>query len=219
MKVIKIGQLVYFILILSQFSNGQLSIEEPLKIAIEKAIEKDLSLQNQALDIEKLKIDRQKLLNKYIPKLEATSALALYDNSFTLDVSTTTLPISGIQLFEGKTQLESTGNLFRSELTLSSVLFSGNQIQNGAEALAKKAEGSSYLLDSDKDKIAKAVIQSFDQLFLIQSSEELLLDTQTRLQKESERIEKAIKNGVAVPYDRDKIKLAQLELTQNGCHL
>ncbi len=212
MKVIKIGQLVFFLLILSQFSNGQLSIEEPLKIAIEKAIEKDLSLQNQALDIEKLKIDRQKLLNKYIPKLEATSALALYDNSFTLDVSTTTLPISGIQLFEGKTQLESTGNLFRSELTLSSVLFSGNQIQNGAEALAKKAEGSSYLLDSDKDKIAKAVIQSFDQLFLIQSSEELLLDTQTRLQKESERIEKAIKNGVAVPYDRDKIKLAQLEL-------
>jgi len=143
------------------------------------ADKKDLSLQNQALDIEKLKIDRQKLLNKYIPKLEATSALALYDNSFTLDVSTTTLPISGIQLFEGKTQLESTGNLFRSELTLSSVLFSGNQIQNGAEALAKKAEGSSYLLDSDKDKIAKAVIQSFDQLFLIQSSEELLLDTQT----------------------------------------
>jgi len=125
MKVIKIGQLVFFLLILSQFSNGQLSIEEPLKIAIEKAIEKDLSLQNQALDIEKLKIDRQKLLNKYIPKLEATSALALYDNSFTLDVSTTTLPISGIQLFEGKTQLESTGNLFRSELTLSSVLFSG----------------------------------------------------------------------------------------------
>lgn len=211
MEVEKICQLLVFLL-LGQLCHGQLRIEEPLKIAVEKAIEKDLSLQNQALDIEKLKIDRHELLDKYIPRLEATSALALYDNSFTLDVPTATLPITGTQLFEGRTQLESTGNLFRSELRLSSVLFSGNQIQNGAKALEKKVEGSSYLLESEKDKIAKAVIKSFDELFLIQSSEELLTDTQARLQKESERIEKAIQNGVAVPYDRDKIKLAQLEL-------
>ena len=200
-------------------SYGQIKVETSLKTAIEQALEKDLSLQNQAMDIEKLELNREELLGKYIPRLEATSALALYDNSFILDVPTASLPITGIRLFEGKSELDSEGKLFRGELRMSSVLFTGNQIQNGAKALEKKVEGTSYLLEAEKDKLAKAVIKSFDDLFLIKASEELLNDTQTRLQKESERVEKAIKNGVAVPYDRDKIKLAQLQLESKSVEL
>ena len=191
---------------------GQIKIETTLKTAIEQALEKDLSLQNQAMDIEKLELNREELLSKYIPRLEARSTLALYDNSFILDVPTATLPVTGIRLFDGRSELDNEGNLFRGELRLSSVLFTGNQIQNGAKALGKKLKGTSSLLDAEKDKLAKAVIKSFDDLFLIKASEKLLEDTQTRLQKESERVEKGIKNGVAIPYDRDKIKLAQLEL-------
>lgn len=205
--------ILFFSLIISCYNaNSQINVEPSLKLAIEKALDKDLSLQNQAMDIEKLEISREELLDKYIPRLEATSVIALYDNSFVLDLPTATLPITGIRLFEGSTKLDSEGKLFRSELRLSSVLFAGNQIQNGANALKKKAEGTTYLLEASKDNIAKEVIYSFDNLFLIQSSEDLLKDTKARLQKESERVDKAIKNGVAVPYDRDKIKLAQLEL-------
>lgn len=216
-----LGLLVLLVLLVfGQFyCHAQIKVEASLKKAIEQALEKDRSLQNQTMDIEKLELNRQELLEKYIPRLEATSALAIYDNSFILDVPTATLPITGFTLFEDRTELDSNGKLFRGELRMSSVLFTGNQIQNGAKALDKKAEGTSYLLDAEKDKIAKATIKSFDELFLIKASEELLKDTQMRLDKESERVEKAIKNGVAVPYDRDKIKLAQLELKSKSVSL
>src|SRR5690606_28034842 len=76
-----------------------------------------------------------------------------------------------------------------------------------------KNEGTAYLMENQKDEIIKDIIISFDQLALLHEAEKLLDNSEKRLNKETERVEKAISAGLAIPYDRDKIKLAQLELT------
>jgi hypothetical protein len=43
--------------------------------------------------------------------------------------------------------------------------------------------------------------------------EKLINDGEKRLQTETKRILKAIEEGLAIPYDRDKIKLASLNWT------
>jgi hypothetical protein len=49
--------------------------------------------------------------------------------------------------------------------------------------------------------------------------EKLINDSEKRLQTETKRILKAIEEGLAIPYDRDKIKLASLELDSKRIEL
>jgi outer membrane protein TolC len=99
------------------------------------------------------------------------------------------------------------------------VLFSGFQIPNAAKAVKEKAIGTAFLKDSEKDGIIKDVITTFDQLSLLHSIEKLLNDSNSRLNIETKRVTKAIEQGLAIPYDRDKIKLASLELDSKRIEL
>lgn len=102
--------------------------------------------------------------------------------------------------------------MFIGSVMAKTVLFSGMQIPNGANAIKQKAIGTAYLKDSEKDAIIKDAINTFDQLKLINEIEKLINDSDKRLQTETKRVSKAIEQGLAIPYDRDKIKLALLEL-------
>lgn len=53
------------------------------------------------------------------------------------------------------------------------VLFSGMQIPNGAKALKQKAIGTEYLKRIWKDIIIKDVINTFDQITLLNEVEKL----------------------------------------------
>lgn len=92
------------------------------------------------------------------------------------------------------------------------VLFSGLQIPNAVKAMEYKTLGTSYLLDSDRDILIEEVIITFDQWALLNNVEKLINESEKRLQKETKRVEKAIEQGLAIPYDRDKLLLASLEL-------
>ena len=93
------------------------------------------------------------------------------------------------------------------------------QIPNGAKAIKEKTKGTQYLKDSEKDQIIKEVINTFDQLSLLKAIDTLIKDSNNRLQNEAKRVQKAIEQGLAVPYDRDKIKLAALELQSKKVEL
>lgn len=202
-------------LILSLFSIGchsQITVTTSLDEAITKAIEKSTSIKNKELDIEKLNLQEKSVWNKYIPTIEATGLYSYFDNKLTLDLPTTTLPVVNIPAFEGKSTFDNYGNIFHGSVMAKTVLFSGMQIPNGAKAIRQKAKGTEYLKESEKDGIIKEVINTFDQLVLLDKMEKLLNDSGKRLETETKRVTKAIELGLAIPYDRDKIKLADLEL-------
>lgn len=200
-------------------SNAQITISSSLDEAINKAIEKNSSIKNKELEIEKINLQKKGVWNKYIPTVEASGLYTYFDNKLTIDAPATTVPVVNLTLFDGKTTFDNYGNIFNGSVMAKTVLFSGMQIPNGAKALEQKAKGTEYLKESEKDGIIKDVINTFDQLTLLNEVEKLINDSDKRLQSETKRVSKAIEQGLAVPYDRDKIKLASLELNSKKIEL
>lgn len=193
-------------------SFSQIVVSTSLEEAITKAIAKSSSIKNKELEIEKLNLQEKGVWNKYIPTVEASALYSYFDNKLTVDLPTTTVPIVNYPLFDGKTAFKNYGNIFNGSVMAKTVLFSGMQIPNAAKAIEQKTKGTEYLKDSEKDLIIKDVINTFDQLELLKEIDILIKDSGNRLEMEAKRVSKAIEQGLAVPYDRDKIKLATLEL-------
>ncbi|MCJ0743922.1 TolC family protein [Pedobacter montanisoli] len=191
----------------------QVRISKSLKQAIDAAISQSTDLTNHYLETDKMELERKSVLSKYIPTVSANAMYGYFNNTLSLDIPTLTLPLTGINLFSGDQKFENNGNLLLGGVTAKAILFSGGQILNGAKALDAKKKGTDLMAEPKKDAIIKDVINSFDQIRLLNEAKKLIDESEVRLKKETERVEKAIANGLAIPYDRDKIKLAMLELS------
>lgn len=197
--------------------HAQVSLSSEVKQAIRQALQHDATLHNQHLELKKMELQRKSVLSMYIPKVEARALYAHFNTDVTVDLPTQTvdLPIAGgsqVDFFEGKAQMDNYGNIFHGGLTAKAVLFSGGQIIHGAKALEEKNKGTRLMLALGADSLIQEVITSYDQLQLLLQAKGLIDASSRRLDKETRRVEEAIKAGLAIPYDRDKIKLAQLEL-------
>ncbi|WP_245179199.1 TolC family protein [Flavobacterium chilense] len=210
---------IFIFFLFLNYSYSQIEVSTTLEDAINKAIEKSASLKNKDLDIEKLNLQEKGVWNKYIPTIEASALYSYFDNKLTVDLPTATIPIVNYPLFDGKTAFKNYGNIFNGSVMAKTVLFSGMQIPNGAKAIQEKTKGTEFLKESEKDQIIKDVINTFDQLELLKQIEKLIKDSENRLDTETKRVTKAIEQGLAVPYDRDKIKLASLELASKKIEL
>lgn len=219
MRRIFLGIAVCFIVGLPRLHAQQFYVSETLKRAIDAALMEDKGLANHDLEIQKLTLQRKEVLNKYIPTIDATAMYGYFNNTLGIDLPTLNLPITGISLFDGQQNFKNRGNLFFGGLTAKSVLFSGGQIINGAKAIEAKKQGTEYLASPKKDSVIRDVVYSFDQIRLLTEAQKLVDESEVRLNKERERVEKAIANGLAIPYDRDKIKLAVLELASKKIEL
>ena len=104
-------------------------------------------------------------------------------------------------------------------MSVKQIIFSGLQIPNGIKALQEKAAAQQYLESASRETLSKDIIASFDQLMLLDEVDKLIVDSEKRLKKEQEKVNKAIQNGLAIPYDRDKLKLALLELEEKKVEL
>lgn len=205
-------QTIFFILFTFFSSPAQIQVTADVKVALNKAIEKDSEFTNQKLELQKAELKRKSILSKYIPKVEFTGAYAYINSQANVDLPTLQLPILPLQLFNGTFDFSFKTNVLHAGITAKAILFSGGQIYNGAKALKEKNQATKYLMESQKDKIIKDLLESLDKLKLLQSAKTLISDSQKRLNTEKNRLEKAISLGLAIPYDRDKIKLATLEL-------
>lgn len=199
--------------------SQQIEISPSLQEAIEKAIEKNASIRNKDLEVEKINTEKKSVWNKYIPKVEASANYIYFDTNITVDLPTQTIPIINQPIFDRKTSLDSYGNVLMGSVLANTVLFSGFQIENGAKALEQKRIGTAHLSEAEKENLIKDVIHSFDQIHLLNELEILLNDSEKRLTTETKRVERAIEEGLAIPYDRDKIKLANLELQSKKIEL
>lgn len=204
-------------------ASAQIDLPQSLRNPIERAMEKSIEIQNKNLDIEKAELERKAVVNKFIPKVDAVGGYAYLNSDVTIDIPTLTLPITGLELFEGKGGFHQSGHAAHAGVMAKTVLFSGGQITNGARALEQKNIGDRLLIETDRDNLIAEVVESFDALKLIEVSQKLIDESDKRLAKEEERVQKGIQNGLAIPFDRDKIKLARLTLeskkvTLNNTH-
>lgn len=217
MEIKKLLMMLTCLLTVSVWS--QVEVSPALQDAIRSAVEKNASIRNKQLEVEKISTEKKSVWNKYIPKIEGSVNYMYFDTNITLDLPTGNIPIINQPVFDGKTSFDSYGNVLMGSLMAKTVLFSGLQIENGAKALEQKQIGTAYLSEAEKENLAKEVIHSFDQLHLLNEVEKLLDDSEKRLATETKRVERAIMEGLAIPYDRDKIKLANLELQSKKAEL
>src|SRR5690606_38455269 len=199
-------------LLWSWFGFSQIPVSNEIFQAINAAKNKDVDWNNQSIEKQKLELERKSVLNKYIPKVEATGLYGYLNSEGNIDIPNLTVPILGTQLFSGSQDFSAKGQAVHANVMAKAVLFSGGQIYNGPKALKYKNEGTSYMMELREDEIIKDIILSYDQLYFLKAAEKLVYESEVRLKKENERVEKAIASGLAIPYDRDKIQLAQLEL-------
>lgn len=209
MKKIK---LAITLILLGTITNAQILISKDLDYAIGKALQKNTEIRNQDLELQKLELERKSILAKYIPKVEASGLYSYISSDAKVDLATLNLPITGYPIFGGSSDFSTNANILYGGLTAKAVLFSGGQILNGAKALKEKNTGTAFMMENQKNEVIKDIIGSFDRLKLLETAEKLIDNSEKRLNKEKERVEKAISEGLAIPYDRDKIKLSTLEL-------
>ncbi|MDM1523457.1 TolC family protein [Empedobacter sp. 225-1] len=201
----------YFVLI-SSFSFGQQLIDPQLKLPVEKAIESSYNLKNKQLEVDKNNSKYDEIKGKQKPSLSAIALGSYLNSNGTIDIPTKSIDLISTELFAGNQRFNTSTGLFTIGINASQVIFSGLQIPNALNAIQEKSVALDYLKDAEKDVITKDILQTYDQLMLIQKVEELISNSAKRLDKEHLKVQKAIQNGLAIPYDREKIKLALLEL-------
>ncbi|SFN99567.1 Outer membrane protein TolC [Paenimyroides ummariense] len=203
---------LFFGVLSAQLGFSQILVEKEVNTLIEAALNKDVEIFTNNLEKEKLQNEVRSVKAKYIPKVEANALYGYLNSEGSLDIPTIQLPITGAQLFAGSADFSTKGQAFHAGVTAKAILFSGGQIYNGTKALQSKADGTSYMMELRKDQVVRELLLDLDQLQMLNVAEALIQDSEKRLEKENERVEKAISQGLAIPYDRDKIKLATLEL-------
>src|SRR5690554_1709708 len=85
---------------------AQIPVSSSLYDAIQQAINNDVEMQSNHLEMEKMEMEQKGVKQKFLPRLEASAMYAYLNNELTVDVPTQTLPLTGIQLFDGKTTFD-----------------------------------------------------------------------------------------------------------------
>ncbi|MGN0003704.1 MAG: TolC family protein, partial [Sphingobacterium composti] len=204
-----------FIMLSNMLFFNELMAQDQLKQftkTVESAVSYNKSFQNAVLENKKVALDREEVQGKLLPKVSLNALYGYVNSGMDLDLPTQQLPITGINLFEGSTKANISTQLFATGVTATQVIFSGLQITNGQKALEQKYNAQKLMTEASYDQLAQEIVTSFDQLMLLKEVNLLINDSEKRLNKEHLKVIKAIENGVAIPYDRDKIKLAMLEL-------
>jgi len=198
---------IYMGSLIAQNNLGDIEID-----LINRGLEKSYALKKSVYELSIDSIERKTIRQNFIPTLELDAKYGYGASRINLDVPTVQLPITGIELFEGESRFDAQGQVFNTNLTLKALLFSGLQVNYGSKASEEKIKAKNFMLNAEKADIIKDMIDTFDKIELLKHSEIVITKSEERLAKEKERVKTAIENGLAIPYDRDKITAAELNL-------
>lgn len=186
---------------------------------IELSLQKSYSLKNANNDLMIDSIESKKIRQNFIPTLAMDGMYSYGASNINVDIPTFHLPISGIDLFDGQSEFDAKGHVFNTNLTAKALLFSGMQVNYGSKASKEKIKAKNYMLDKDRSDIIKDVIDTFDKIELLNKSKIVIQESEIRLAKEKEKVKAAIENGLATPYDREKITASELNLASKKMEL
>ncbi|MFD1315722.1 TolC family protein [Namhaeicola litoreus] len=190
--------------------NNLNSIEIEL---INKGLEKSYALKKSIYELEIDSIQTRSIRQNFIPTLELDALYGYGASKINIDIPTVQMPITGIELFEGESEFDTQGQVVNTNLTAKALLFSGMQVKYGSKASEEKIRAKNFLLIAERAEIIKDIIDTFDKIELLKHSEIVISKSEDRLAKEKARVINAIDNGLAIPYDRDKITVAELNLS------
>ncbi len=213
-KRLALGLIALNVLFCISQTTGQTVIDPLVKSAIHATFQTNKDIILKTYDVDKTNLELDGVNANRRPHVSATGLYGYIHSNGSLDVPAVELPLLGESLFSGVTDFRMSTQAAYAGVSVRQVIFSGLQIPNGQQALKHKAVAQQYLVEASKEEIAKDIATTFDQLMLLDQVDKLIQDSQKRLQKEQLKVNKGIENGLAIPYDRDKLKLALLELEQ-----
>src|SRR5690606_11901878 len=159
---------------------------------------------------QKVALDRENVKGELMPTVSANAMYGYLNSNIDVDIPAKTLPLLGTTIFDGSQRMNLSTQIGMAGVTATQVIFSGLQITNGQKALEQKFKAQQLMTEAGYDELDQEVMHSFDQLMLLKEVDLLIVDSEKRLNKEHVKVVKGIENGFAIPYDRDKIKLAML---------
>ena len=186
---------------------------------IQLSLQKSYSLKNANNDLLIDSIETRAIKQNFIPTLTMNGGYAYGSANINADIPTFQLPISGTELFDGESQFDAKGHFLNANLTAKALLFSGLQVNYGSKAGKEKIKAKNFLLEREKSEIIKDVIDTFDKIELLNRSKIVLIESEKRLSKEKIRVNSAIGNGLATPFEREKISAAELNLASKRIEL
>ena len=211
--------LVLAFVLLWNFVRGQGIIDPQVKAVIQESFRNNNTLKLKSLDVDKSTLEAEGVRSNKLPHVSATGVYGYMNATGGLDLPTLDIPLLNMALFEGVSDFKMSSQFVRAGVSVRQAIFTGLQIPNAEKALQEKTNAQRLLVDASKETIAKDVIASFDQVMLLDQVDKLIIDSEKRLLKEQLKVNKAIDNGLAIPYDRDKLKLAILELEEKKIEL
>lgn len=200
-------------------AKAQIVVSPTMNEAIQAAKSKSETLKTQQWEVEKLKLQRKSVKQMHLPHITASGSYLYFDSRSDIDLETLHTPLLGIPIFDGVKSSATDGNLAMAALSAKMVLFSGMQIPYGAKALEYKKIGTEQLSQVTSDELIQEVIVNFDKIRVLDAVQQLIDESGKRLEMEKKRVERSIEEGFAIPLDRDKITLAQLELQSKQLEL
>ena len=186
---------------------------------IQLSLEKSYSLKNANNDLTIDSIETKAIKQNFIPTLTMNGGYAYGAASINADIPSFSLPISGTEIFDGESEFDAKGHFLNANLTAKALLFSGLQVNYGSKAAKEKIKAKNFLLETEKIKIIKDVIDTFDKIELLEKSRIVLVESENRLSKEKTKVKAAIENGLATPFEREKISAAELNLASKRMEL
>lgn len=186
---------------------------------IQLSLQKSYSLKNANNDLMIDSIETKAIKQNFIPTLTMNGGYAYGSASINADIPTFQLPISGTEIFNGESQFDAKGQFLNANLTAKALLFSGLQVNYGSKASKEKIKAKNFLLEREKGEIIKDVIDTFDKIELLERSKLVLVESEKRLASEKKRVKTAIENGLATPFEREKITAAELKLASKKMEL
>ncbi len=205
-------RLTLIILFMPLMHFGQTNLSSQSLELIERSLQKSNTLKNARSDLSIDSIETRGIKQNYIPTLTMNGFYAYGAGNFNVDIPTFDLPISGIEIFDGESEFDAKGHVFNTNLTAKMLLFGGMQVNYGSKASSEKIKAKNYMLETEKSKLIKEMIDTFDKIELLEASKKVLENSELRLQKEKEKVLIAVRNGLITPYDREKISAAELRL-------
>ncbi|WP_038031868.1 TolC family protein [Thermonema rossianum] len=224
----RIAQLLIFSMCIgacsSAFAQGTIEAQE--RFLLEQAVQNNLNFKAKERRIQQTEIERKALWQRYIPRIEADALYMYFDARMQADAQTVQIPSALLPLppqiggllppvltfFDGESDFTTWGQAATAGITAKMLLFSGGKIPMALKAVKHKESAEHFMLRAEKEELAEEVLSTYEQYWLLEHSRLLLDESRKRLQKEQERVEKAIAAGLATPFDRNKIQVALLSL-------
>ena len=188
-----------------------------LQELINAAMAQDATLEQQNLSLKNTDLDRQKLQDIFLPKLEISGKYGYSYTSANLTMPEISIPavkpvFPGITVPEYKNAYNISGFSGAAKAEASLVIYSGGKVKYLNQALMEKSLSEQALMLKTQDDLVTEISKAYDQLALVHESKNVLDQSKKRLEINKKTADKALGYGLITPYDHKKIELAQATL-------